>query len=110
MTEADWRREHADPNELLRAADELRAPAARLTETFSRARREADGARWAGTAANRFRDDIGAQQERIQRARRALEEAATAIREAARRLQSDLERVRREDRDRRERETREHAH
>ncbi|HLZ25915.1 MAG TPA: hypothetical protein VKV73_01185 [Chloroflexota bacterium] len=98
MSEADWRRSHADPGNLQRVAGSLRERAGRLGDAYAPLQRDADRVAWAGEAANRFRSDIHTQGDRVARARRALEEAAAALDRWASRLEADLEAVRRDDR------------
>lgn len=101
MTESEWRRSHADPGDLRRAAGELRRRAERMFQPFDRLRGEIGRARWAGQAAQRFRREIDERHEEMRHARRALDAAADWLEENARRLQADLDRVRREEQARR---------
>jgi uncharacterized protein YukE len=98
VTEADWRRTHADPEAVRRAARDLRERAGRLVEPFERLHNEVERSHWRGVVATRFRNEARDRYERVRRARSALDSAAQSLEREAQRLQDDLERVRREER------------
>lgn len=107
MTEDEWRRSHIDPGDLRRAASEVRHRADDLLAPYQRLLNEIGGVRWAGVAASHFSAEMRDHGQSMLTVRRLMNDAADAMDREARRLENDLEQVRKEERGRKEREERE---